>query len=272
MDEPLLPLIVSPNELNSVLGEKDVIVVDLNLPETYALGHVPGAISFSFAELLDPRPPAMGFIASENNLSKIFSEAGITSESHVVAYDSEGTGKACRFLWTLDVVGHKGMSLLNGGFPAWQKSELEVELAAQQVKSTKYEVKIGTKGIADKEYILSHLNDNSVVVIDCRSAAEYAGQDIRSARGGHIPGSINMDWLLTLDCSQGFIKKSDKDLNALFGNLGITRDKEVIVHCQTHHRSSHTYIILKHLGYEKVRGYDGSWSEWGNDMNLPIEI
>jgi len=272
MDKPLLPLIVSPTDLNLALGEKELVVIDLNLPKTYALGHVPGAIPLDFTELFDPQPPAMGLMASGTKLSKLFSETGITPESHVVAYDSEGTGKACRLLWTLDVIGHKGISLLNGGFPAWQKSGLEVELAKQKIPPSQYNVKIGTERIADKEFILSHLNDNSVVVIDCRSAAEYIGQDIRSARGGHIPGAINMDWLLAFDYSQGFIKKSDEELNIIFQNLGITRDKEVVVHCQTHHRSSHTYIMLKHLGFEKIRGYDGSWSEWGNDFNLPIEI
>ncbi len=125
--------------------------------------------------------------------------------------------------------------------------------------------------VADKAYILAHLDDLGVVILDTRSPAEFSGIDIRAARGGHIPGAINMDWILAMDRERNLRLKSEVELRGILENLGITPDKEVITHCQTHHRSSHTYVTLKALGFPRIKGYPGSWSEWGNDLELPIE-
>ena len=110
-----------------------------------------------------------------------------------------------------------------------------------------------------------------VVIFDVRSPAEYSGEDVRAARGGHIPGAVNMNWTDAIDQTRNMRFKPEAELRAMLDGLGITPGKEVIAHCQTHHRSAHTYMVLKSLGFEKIRGYDGSWSEWGNDADTPTE-
>ena len=271
MTEPLLPLIVEPDALEAVLGTDGLLVVDLNEAAVYEQGHVPGAVNFPYAAMIGPRPPAMGTIAPAEHLSAALSAIGLTPDLHVVAYDGEGTGKASRLLWTLDVIGHRNFSLLSGGLHSWAGEAHPMEQGANTPTPSSYVATLGSEGIADKGHILSHLNDSSMVVLDCRSAAEYDGSDVRAARGGHIPGAVNMDWLMAMDRGRNFRFLPEADLRALLAERGVTDDKEVIVHCQTHHRSAHSYMVLKSLGFTKIRGYDGSWSEWGNDLDLPIE-
>lgn len=271
MSESLLPFLVEPDQLEQVLGTDSLVVVDVSDEPMYAQHHVPGAVNLPYRALIEARPPAMGLLPQDGRLSEIVSYLGVTPAAHVVAYDNEGNGRAARLLWTLDAIGHERSSLLNGGLQAWLYEGHPTEQAANRPNSTAGTVTRQSHVIADKRYILDHLDDPDVVVLDVRSPGEYSGQDVRAARGGHIPGAVNLDWMRAIDRDHNLRLKPAAELREMLEAIGVTPDKDVIVHCQTHHRSAHTYAVLKSLGYPRVRGYDGSWSEWGNDPDVPIE-
>ena len=267
-----IQLIIEPGQLEESRATGNILLVDLGSPETYVRNHIPGAIFLEYAWIVSAEPPRMGLLPSVAQLSNVFSAIGITPDVHVVAYDDEGGGRACRFLWTLDVVGHKHFSLLNGGLHAWANEGHELTDTIVNPISSDYKVEaINQDSCADRPYIQSHLEDEKLVILDTRSPDEFRGTKVLAQRGGHIPGAVNLEWTQTMDRNRNLRIKSADELEAILTPLGVTPDKEVITHCQSHHRSAHTYIVLKSLGFDKVRGYAGSWSDWGNTADTPIE-
>lgn len=271
MPQTDLPLIVQPDELKSQRQRDEVLIVDVGDRPTYTVFHVPGAIHLEYRGIVAAEPPAMGLLPDDRQLGDVLASIGATPETHVVAYGGEGNGQACRLLWTLDVIGHRNFSLLDGGLQAWVDEGYETEDGLGQPRRSAYEVGRHTDAVADKAYILAHMEDPGVVLVDTRSPAEFSGIDRRAQRGGHIPGAVNMDWTLAMDAAGALRLKPEDELREMLEELGITPDKEVITYCQTHRRSAHTYIALKALGYPRIKGYPGSWSEWGNDLKLPVE-
>ena len=124
---------------------------------------------------------------------------------------------------------------------------------------------------ADAGYILARLDDPGTALLDTRTPEEFSGERVRAARGGHIPGAVNFNWVEAMDADHNLRLKPAPVLLESLAALGVTPDKEVIAYCQTHHRSSHTFVVLKWLGFERVRGYPGAWSEWGNREDTPVE-
>ena len=271
MTQPLLPLLVEPEELEMRLGDKNLRVVDLSRAEHYQQGHVPAAVHLEYARLLAPHPPAMGLAPAAAQLSEVLGGLGLTPATHVVAYDDEGNGKPARFLRTLDLAGHPRYSLLNGGRMAWLKEHRPLDRAPVPAAAGHYPVTPNGAVTADKTYILSRLGDPGVALLDARSPGEYRGEVRRAARAGHIPGAVNFEWVNAMDPGRELRLRSSEELLRALAGLGVTPDKEVIVYCHTHHRSAHTYFVLRHLGFARVKGYPGSWSEWGNNPDTPIE-
>lgn len=265
------PLIIEPKALEAHLDKSDFLLVDLSKPETYVQYHVPGAVFLDYAWIVHIEQPRMGLLPDAAQLSNVFGALGLTPDTHVITYDDEGGGRACRFLWTLDVVGHKHYSLLNGGLNAWANEGHPVISQIRYPTPGEFHAKLHEAPVADRQYILDHLSDPSVAILDARSDKEFSGAKVFAHRGGHIPGAINLDWTEAMDKSHNLRLKPENDLRTMLDAKGLTKDKTIVTHCQTHHRSAHTYIMLKSLGYENVKGYPGSWSDWGNDASTPIE-
>ncbi|MBK8507355.1 MAG: sulfurtransferase [Candidatus Competibacteraceae bacterium] len=270
---PTLSLLIEPEQLHVALGDPALLIIDLSDPAHYADRHIVGAIPLDYAELVRIEPPALGLTPDEAHLSALGSRLGLSPQRHVVAYDDEGNGRAGRLLWTLAALGHERMSLLNGGLHAWEAAHGPLELGVRQPTASHYQARFShAEAIADKHYILSRLDWPELVLLDTRSPAEYVGSDLRAARGGHIPGAVNLNWTGTMDPQRQMRFQPDPVLRKLFERRGVTPDKEIVVYCQSHRRSAHTYCVLRYLGYPRVRGYPGSWSEWGNDPALPVEV
>lgn len=268
----LLPLLVEPAELEAKLGAPGLVMVDLGRTETYVQAHIPGAVHLDYGLIVAARTPAMGLVPGAERLSEVLGAIGLTPADHVVAYDDEGGGRAARLLWTLDVIGHTRHSLLNGGIQAWIEERRKSTTTPARPAPTLYPVTLHETATADAGYILAHLRDSGVVLLDTRTPGEYTGTTKRAERAGHIPGAVNFDWVNAMvDPPRNLRLRPKAELEMLFEKLGVTRDKEIVAYCQTHHRSAHTYLVLKYLGYPALRGYPGSWSEWGNRPDTPIE-
>ncbi len=271
MNDDSIPLIVEPADLEKRLTSESIMVIDLCKPEIYAQGHVPGAVHLDYGQIVATRPPVMGLVPNPAQLSTLFSAIGLTPEHHVVAYDDEGGGRACRLLWTLEIIGHRNYSLLNGGIQAWIAEQRPLTSEIRLRPASKYHVTFTASGAVSKDYVRNSLGKSGIVLVDARTPAEYRGERRLSARAGHIPGAVNFDWVNAIDQKNHLRLKPAAELRSALAAIGVTADKEVIAYCQTHHRSAHTFIVLKSLGFPRIAGYPGSWSEWGNSTDTPVE-
>lgn len=274
MSDVPLPLVIEPTQLESLLDDPRLLIVDLGRATTYADLHVPGAVFLDYAQIAPPRlRPDADPLPSEEQLSRVFSALGLTPDSHVVAYDDEGGGKAARLLWTLELVGHRRYSLLNGGLHAWANEGHPHSRAPANRAASQFQAVIDphSEVLATRDYLLAHLGDPQVAVVDARSAAEYQGVKRFAARGGHIPGAVHMDWVEAMDHGRNLRLKDPQWLTRHLAERGVTPERTVVAYCQTHHRSAHTWLVLKWLGF-RAKGYAGSWAEWGNRGELPVEV
>lgn len=265
-----LPLIVEPDLLAERLTDPGLLIVDVCQPALYRQMHVPGAVHVSPAELVRGVPPATGLMPEVTTLEALFSRLGLTADKHVIAYDDEGGGWAGRLLWTLQVLGHRNYSYLNGGIHAWHNEGLPVDNTVPRVRQSQFRSQVDFSERAELSEVLASLQDPATVIWDARSAEEYTGVRQSALRGGHIPGAVNLDWLFTMDRERNLRLLPAPQLQSLLASHGITPEKKVITHCQTHHRSGLTWLVSKSLGIP-VKAYDGSWSEWGNRLDTPIE-
>lgn len=255
------------------VDDPSVRLIDVSAEEdTYRQGYLPGAVFVNWnAGLTSATDPVKGQILSADELSALLSRIGVEKDDTVVFYDDTSNLFAARAYWVLKYYQHDDVRVYNGGTKKWIADGQKLTTNSPTFSPSTYlagepDPEIRTTG----EYVLAHLDDDNAVLCDARSAKEYTGVDARSARGGHIPGAINVNWVNSVNQDGTF--KDASSLRALYEGAGFNPDKEVITYCQTGVRGAHTWFVLRELlGYPNVRNYDGSWEEWGNAAKLPIE-
>jgi thiosulfate/3-mercaptopyruvate sulfurtransferase len=269
-----LDRLLAPQHFSSMLQAqslpKHVLIAHVDSRQSYEQAHVPGAIWVDPSALLCGVPPARGKIPSEEDLSILFSAIGLEEHTHVVAYDNEGGGWAGRLIWTLEVLGHVRWSYLDGGLSAWRGYGMATESSVNQPKPGNYQARIHPEPIAEWQDVLEASRDAAKVIWDARSAEEYSGEVVYARRGGHVPGAVHYEWLRLMDKHRHLQLRSLEEIGTELAALGIAGHTEVITHCQSHHRSALCYLVGRLLGM-RIRGYHGSWGEWGNRDDSPVE-
>jgi thiosulfate/3-mercaptopyruvate sulfurtransferase len=266
-------LLVTPQELAGMIesaGAKRPLILDLRPPEAYTAGHIPGAIHLDLwgVSLIDTDPaPLKAFMWMIEHVLQIH---GVDSGTPVVVYDEQSGIRAARAFWFLEYFGHPSVRLLDGGFGAWSAAGLEVALDASAPPKSDWTASREGHTIATWREVRCALGRSDVVILDTRSDSEYTGIVARARRGGAIPGAVHIEWTRNL-ATDGKFKPAD-ELTKMYVDAGVTPDREVLTYCQGGYRAAHSYLALRLLGYPRVRTYVGSWKEWGDRDELPVEV
>jgi len=266
--------LIETKDLMAKLGQPGLIIVDVRVAEAYELGHIKGAINISVKLTQGTVKGVKENMLSTPDLEKLLGSKGISPDSYVVLYDENVQDYSTLFFWTLDVLGHKKMAVLNGGISKWAKEGLSISTEETKLPPAKYTAQFDPSKVATLEDVKKSLGKKEVVLVDTRAPKEFTGEtpgrDV--GRGGRLPGAVNVDWVHNSTTKDGFkIYKSADELLSMYEKAKVIKDKEVIVYCRTGLRCTNTYFVLKLLGYPKLRSYDGSMIEWSNIPDLPME-
>ena len=251
------------------MQDDSVRVVDVFNPTPQDQAFIPGAFHLPTAALIEGTPPSTGKLPPKAQLDAVFGFIGYQPTQTIVVSDHEGGGWAGRLAWTLDIIGHHQWLYLDGGIHAWQQEGFDLTHESTQATPTQPDLTIDTEPLVEIDEMMECLDQEDLVIWDVRSRDEFLGLRPGAQRNGHIPGAKNIDWLDLMDHNNAMRLRTD--IRELLKEHGIVPDRKIITPCQTHHRSGLSYMVGRLLGYPSIRAYAGSWSEWGNRTDTPIE-
>ena len=271
------PLLVDAAWLRDRLAEPpaNIVVLDLSSLRHYSQGHVPGAVHAWWQDAMDPYYPVYGVVLADRNerlaRERFMRQIGVGPESVVVVYDDDMNRYAARLVWTLRYFGHQNAAVLDGGLAAWRGLGEPVSQESASAADTSPGALQPQAGfIIGTQELRQRLHDPAVVVLDTRAEEEMRDEVNGSLRVGRIPGAVSVPWTATLRDDAGRLK-SPAELAAIFSGAGVTPDREVVIYARFGVEASQPWLVLRLLGYPRVRVYDQGWAEWASKPDLPIE-
>jgi thiosulfate/3-mercaptopyruvate sulfurtransferase len=271
-------VLVTTEWLADRLGDEGLVVAEVDEnPDLYDEGHIPGAVKLHWRD--DLQDPVERDVVDKQTFEQLLGGLGIGNSTTVVLYGDKNNWFAAYAYWYLKVYGHGDVRILDGGRQKWIDEGRELTTDVPSPASASYTAQERDESIrAYRDQVREWVEGQTVALVDVRSPGEYAGDLIAppgyeqegAQRAGHIPHAVSVPWASAVR-DDGTFKTAD-ELRELYGGKGITRDRPVTAYCRIGERSAHTWFVLRELlGYEDVRNYDGSWTEWGNLVDVPIE-
>jgi thiosulfate/3-mercaptopyruvate sulfurtransferase len=268
----------STDRVAAHLDDADVRVVDCrfsfdeDMRAHYLRGHVPGAVYVSWAEDLSAPPPASGhprwMLLGASEFATVMSRLGIGERTAVVGYDAEGGHHAARLWLALRRYGHDGAAVMEGGIQKWIAEGRPLVAGEVRVPPATFTPRPRDGVIASKADVQGAVRTGDPWLLDVRRDSEFTGAEVRAARGGHIPGAVNILWKDALN--DDWTLREAGELEEFYTNAGFGPETKTITYCQAGVRAAFSHLVLTALGHDDVRTYDGSWEEWGNDPAVPI--
>lgn len=260
-------LLVEASWLQKHIKDDKLTLIDTRHPDLYEQGHLPGAINLPVDDTFNPTDKSF-LVAPISHIQKLFSQAGIKKDDHLVFYDHGNFIDAARAFWVFEIYGHQKLAILNMGYTGWVEQSLPISYTAHTRPVSNYVPTVLPQRLATKFSTRMGIENPDLVLVDVRTPEEYAGEKTIASRAGHIPNAINIPWDENLSGDGNDVRIVDlKKLGAQYDDL--IGDRSVITYCNRGKQSALMYFVLRALGYN-VAGYDGSWLEWGNDQRLPI--
>jgi len=271
-------VLVDADWVEAHLHDPKVRLIEVDVDTSaYDQAHIPGAVAFNWQKELQDQ--TIRAPLSKEHLEALLGRSGVSNDTTVVLYGDNNNWFAAWALWVLKYYGHHDVRLIDGGRVKWLADKREITTEVPSYSPTTYHANTPDTSVrALRDQVISWVGNGNIALVDVRSPGEYSGELLAPAnlpqegaqRGGHIPGAANIPWSQAVQ-ADGTFKPAD-ELRELYGGKGVTPDKEVVAYCRIGERSSHTWFVLHYLlGYPQVRNYDGSWTEWGSLIAVPIE-